>query len=381
MLIKKTLIFLWYSFSGQAERKKKLTLLRNKGNFFYNVKILKEGGELLVCRRPSSYVSPDNVYPCKFCLGFFVKSDMWRHAKRCLFRSNALNSNENLTDHCKMILFANTEENRLTQREFDTIIVPDMQRNDITRIVKNDELILTVGRLLLSGLGPRRSNYISQKVRLLARLVLALREEISDKTRDLISFLKPEHFDDIVDCVKKMAGYTMVSENGIEEPAFKKASLPLKIGYALESAIMLKKGMGIRNRQQNLIDDSSAFFDLFHLEWSIRLTSSAKRTLENNKFNKVIEFPVTSDLLKVKNYLEKEIKDLTDKLKENSDLDTWRKLSEVCVTRLITFNKRRSAEPTTLLIERFIERKKFATSSNDQIMQTLSPIERTLMQR
>ena len=85
--------------------------------------------------------------------------------KRCLFRSNILNSNENLTGHCKMILFVNTEENKLKQREFDTIIVSDMQRDNITRVVKNDELILTVGRLLLSGLRPRRSNYISQKVR------------------------------------------------------------------------------------------------------------------------------------------------------------------------------------------------------------------------
>ena len=85
--------------------------------------------------------------------------------KRCLFRSYILNSNENLTGHCKMILFVNTEENKLKQREFDTIIVSDMQRDNITRVVKNDELILTVGRLLLSGLRPRRSNYISQKVR------------------------------------------------------------------------------------------------------------------------------------------------------------------------------------------------------------------------
>ena len=83
-----------------------------------------------------------------------------------------------------MILFLNTEENRLMQREFDRIIVPDMHQDDITRINQNDELIMTVCRLLLSGLGPRRSNYISQKVRLLARLVLALREEVSDKTRD-----------------------------------------------------------------------------------------------------------------------------------------------------------------------------------------------------
>ena len=87
-------------------------------------------------------------------------------------------------DHCKMILFLNTEENRLMQREFDRIIVPDMHQDDITRINQNDELIMTVGRLLRSRLGPRRSNYISQKVRLLARLVLALREEVSDKTRD-----------------------------------------------------------------------------------------------------------------------------------------------------------------------------------------------------
>ena len=135
------------------------------GNFFYNIRILKQGGKLLVCSRSSSYVSPDNVYSCKFCLGFFVKSNMWRHAKRCFFRSNILDSNENLTGHCKMILFVNTEENKLKQREFDTIIVSDMQRDNITRVLKNDELILTVGRLLLSGLRPRRSNYISQKVR------------------------------------------------------------------------------------------------------------------------------------------------------------------------------------------------------------------------
>ena len=125
----------------------------------------------------------------------------------------------------------------------------------------------------------------------------------------------------------------------------------------------------------------SAFFDLFQLEWSIWLTSSAKRTLENNKFKNVIELPVTSDFLKVKDYLEREIKDLTDKLKGNSNLDTWGKLSEVCVTQLTTFNKRKSAEPTTLLIEKFIERKKFVTRLNLQIMQILSPIERTLMRK
>ena len=46
-------------------------------------------------------------------------------------------------------------------------------------------------------------------------------------------------------CVKKMAGYTLATENGIEEPSFKKGSLPLKIGYALEGAAMLLRGIGL----------------------------------------------------------------------------------------------------------------------------------------
>ena len=124
--------------------KEEVGTFEEQREFLYNVKILKEGGNLLVCGFPSSYVSLDNVYPSKFCLGFLVKSDMRRHAKRCLFWSSARDSYENLTDHCKMILLLNTEENRLMQREFDRIIVLDMHQDDITRINQNDELITTL---------------------------------------------------------------------------------------------------------------------------------------------------------------------------------------------------------------------------------------------
>ena len=280
-----------------------------------------------------------------------------------------------------MILFTNKEENKLTKEAFDTIIVPEMNRDEITNVVKNDELILTVGRFLLSGLALRRAVYISQKCRLLSRLLIALREEVDDNKRDIASFIKPEHFDDITSCVKKMAGYTLVSENGIEEPSFKKGSLPLKIGYALESAAMLLRGIGLRKHQQKVVDDALSFFDIFKLEWSVHISSSAKRTLDNSKFHKVIELPLTPDLLIVKGYLQKKIEELVDSLKSNPTLHDWRELSEVCITRLITFNKRRSAEPTTLLIERFSKRKDYSKGCSDQILDTLSPIEKTLLQR
>ena len=58
-----------------------------------------------------------------------------------------------------MILFTNKEENKLTEQALDPIIKLEMNRDYITKVVKNDELILTVWRLLLSELGLRQANF------------------------------------------------------------------------------------------------------------------------------------------------------------------------------------------------------------------------------
>ena len=41
-----------------------------------------------------------------------------------------------------------------------------MQEDNKTKVVKNDDLILVLCKLLTSGLGHKQSNYISQKVHL-----------------------------------------------------------------------------------------------------------------------------------------------------------------------------------------------------------------------
>ena len=191
----------------------------------------------------------------------------------------------------------------------------------------------------------------SQSCRLFSRLLIALREEVDDNKRDLASFIKPEHFDYITSCVKKMVGDTLVTENGI-------GSLSLKIGYAFESAVILLREIGLC-KQQPVADDALSFCDMFNLEWSFHILSSAKRTLDN-KFYKVMELALTPDLLIVKGYLQKKIEKLVDSLKNNPTLHDWRELSENCIARLITLNKRRSAEPTALLIERFNKRKQYS---------------------
>ena len=178
-------------------------------------------------------------------------------------------------------------------------------------------------------------------------MLIALREEVDDNKRDLASFIKPEHFDYITSCVKKMAGDTLVTENGI-------GSLSLKIGYAFESAVILLREIGLC-KQQPVADDALSFCDMFNLEWSFHILSSAKRTFDN-KFYKVMELALTPDLVIVKGYLQKKIEKLVNSFKNNPTLHDWRELSENCIARLITLNKGRSAEPTALLIERFNKR-------------------------
>ena len=48
-----------------------------------------------------------------------------------------------------MILFTNKEGNKLTEQALDPIIKLEMNRDDITKVVKNDELILNVWRILV----------------------------------------------------------------------------------------------------------------------------------------------------------------------------------------------------------------------------------------
>lgn len=89
---------------------------------------------------------------------------------------------------------------------------------------------------------------------------------------------------------------------------------------------MLLKVQPCSCKQQTVVDDAHSFFDIFKLEWSVHI-SSAKKTLDNNKFHKVMELPLTPGLSIVKGYLQKKIENLVDSFKNNPTLHDWRELS------------------------------------------------------
>jgi len=68
--------------------------------------------------------------------------------------------------------------------------------------------------------------------------------------------------------------------------------------------------------------------------------------------------------------------------KENPNIQNWRELTELTICRLTIFNKRRSNEPSNLLVKRYLTREqKAARNVHKDILSSLSPIEKQLMQR
>lgn len=66
---------------GSRSRKELLEKLRNKGNFIHNNEVLKKGsGSLKVKRRTKGEF---NYEYCIYCMGMFLRPELWRHMKRC----------------------------------------------------------------------------------------------------------------------------------------------------------------------------------------------------------------------------------------------------------------------------------------------------------
>jgi hypothetical protein len=81
-----------------------LEKLRNKGNFQHNSAVLKAGvGQIIPWRCPSEPADAKDFSPCEFCLGFFLKKELWRHERTCKFRTTK-SKRKNVISRSQMLL-------------------------------------------------------------------------------------------------------------------------------------------------------------------------------------------------------------------------------------------------------------------------------------
>ena len=150
-----------YGKLSEVERKEKISLLRNKGNFEYNQVVLKRGwGEILVGRK-SMDPTPQEYSACPFCLLFLVKQDMKSHIDNaCPLASNGGDMKNIRFSGRRM---AQGQEAPIT--DFMKDVIARMHDDGMRDIICKDELLSKFGANLHEKLGRAGFKQISQRLR------------------------------------------------------------------------------------------------------------------------------------------------------------------------------------------------------------------------
>lgn len=369
---------------GSKERAKALEKIRHKGNFHHNGKVLAtKKGQLIVCKRPTDgdgEVEADDYLPCPHCLGFHKKKDMYRHVKTCIFKEeeeieeqeNDDVKHNNILAASSMLILPYTcpKASELLQNK----VISKMKDDSISFRAKKDDLIMLFGSVIIEKDGERNASYVSQRMRQLSRLLIELNKETDGELKD---FLQPSMFDKVIEAVKNLCNfYQEDDKRKVEIP-----SLALKLGHNLRKCAQLYRGVGLREKNDEITTNTKNFLELMDYEWSDKVSSSSLSTLDQIKYNKEEMIPLTSDLVLLKKSMGDKLRRLKEDLEKNPQPDTWYDLAAVTAARVIIFNKRRSGEATRLMLKDYQKRPNWQEGGCDAIKSTLSPLERHLCNR
>lgn len=142
--------------------------------------MLKCGGELKVLRQPMSADIADyrQFKPCVHCCGFVQKHELWRHVGQCTFNDKKMGpdsentANRRLQHESDMLLYGCQE---FCSQAIQDTVLSSMRPDEISFTAKRDDLMMLFGNSWFEKSGSGRANYISDKMRSLARLTMELR--------------------------------------------------------------------------------------------------------------------------------------------------------------------------------------------------------------
>ncbi|XP_064643399.1 uncharacterized protein LOC135497602 [Lineus longissimus] len=400
------------AISDKAHKDKEKERLRHMGDFSHNIKVLQKGeGSLIVSRRPSVARNAEEYLPCIYCLAFLHQDECWRHVKTCIFNDRGKNSDasaedndclleseaeeENHTDkttsetnrshsmkvQCRIFLEGATRANEpLFSQDIVTLreaVISRMRHGPIKSAVEKDFMILKFGSILLNRLGRNKHYIISQRMRQLARFLIAFRDSVK-KNISLTEIIDGCYFDDAVNVTKELCSVSEdTTMSGV--PLLGTPSLGLHLGHSLKRCGLIKRGMGLRKKDRDIDEQSRTFLKLFNAEWTQSISTQALQSLKERRYNATEILPLTSDLLSFKNYLQQQLATSVQDLQDHQSSCSWRRLSEVLFCLVTLFNKRRGGEVAKMNLSCFVDRPKWNALANEEIVNSLSPLEVQLM--
>ena len=358
-------------------RKLHLDRLRYRGDYHHNMTVLREKrGYIIPWRSPpkneTKFRKVTDYLPCRHCLAFFLRWDMWRHDKACPHRSEnkAGEKGHRQLQQLSMMLLPAPDG---ASRGLHDIMTRSKKKDDIYLIALNDPLIMKYGSKLfhLHGHQPHLHSYISQKVREIARLVKSARK-VSEGITNLHNCINPAHFKHVAEAARKVAGFRE-SDNRYGTP-----SLALKLGFALRKCGEIVLSEAYETNDQLLKGKAKGFIRMYEMEWKYAVSSHALRTLEEQKWQRPSVLPLTDDVVKLQKRLEREASEIRQEMAQCVTKERWFRHCKVTLAQVTLFNRRRGGEVQRLKVNSFRDQTQGTAATDDDVLQSLSTFEKHL---
>lgn len=356
-----------FSFNERSrERRDLLRFLKKRGNFDHNATVASCGaGEMVACRRPATTRQSDDYRHCKFCQGLYARDCLWRHVRNCPQKSP---EGEPPTGQ-KRIHLDLPKPDQVHEAVWK--IACEMNQDKISLVVRSEREILSLGESIYNARKPheRRNDYIRQKMREMARLLITAKAITPLKsTEDLVM---PNNFPHVIQAVRAVAGYEL------ESNTYKIPSLALKLGHSLAKVAGIVQCSAIIANRHAVAESAKQFATLYEKKWTESISGAALGTLTQAKWNKPQVLPFTQDVSLLHKFLATECAKYTKDLEEKPDSISFGNLAKVTLTQVVLFNRKRQGEVSKMELQVFTSRNR--TELNPDIMMCLTELERKLV--
>ncbi|KAK7877456.1 hypothetical protein WMY93_031796 [Mugilogobius chulae] len=354
---------------GSKERKMQLSLLLNKGNRAHNNQVIKKGtGTVVPRRQPTQHTKADDFVHCINCEGYYKRQSLWRHMKRCYLSQTVKGLKKGTSRVQALCRYAEPVPDNVNVHFWN--LVQNMHEDKITSIVKKEKYILKLGEHLFNrhGHDKTKHEYIRQKMRETARLVLQGQEDGSLKT--MRDFIVPSNFPKVIRAVQNVAGMNE------ETNTYRTPSLALKLGHNLKKIASIMECEAMMEEGEELLNNARVFKKLCDTKWSECVSSTALRNLHESKWNTPQLLPVADDIRKMHQHIDLKREELLKNLENKPNKKSWSDLSKQTLCEVILFNRRREGEVSIMTLHGFITRD--SDPSNTDVDLALTELEKKL---
>ncbi|XP_044591384.1 uncharacterized protein LOC123269616 [Cotesia glomerata] len=223
-------------------------------------------------------------------------------------------------------------------------VIPRMSEDDVVRSIRYDLAIIICGNeLCLRHRKEYRHKLIRANLRLCGRFLLFLQRK-DPKITDFAAIYNPVYYHFIIKSIDEFAGINRRTGH------YKTAGNATELTKHIKVIGELLKGEYIMSKEAEKKSNVDNFLTLCNTGFGNVINKTAMETLVARQRQRVVELPISNDILKISEYLGKVIDEHYNELKKGFSHLAWRKLSEAILSRMQVFNRRRAGESERLEI-------------------------------